>query len=102
MALFSDNGGIPDTILAEQNKHDMEQFPYCCSVIKFQLKISVPVIAGQTYWVAAILPKHNQDTTYDVWNYTAKERKPVISAYYHGESWELYKSTYGAFAVYGE
>ena len=51
-----DAGGVPGAVLEEKLVKDLETFGDCCTVAVDKLKKGVPVTAGTTYWVAAILP----------------------------------------------
>jgi len=101
IALLADNGGVPGAVLSQKTKANLETFGQCCTVAVADL--DVPVTAGTTYWVGALLPRASQSTTWDAWNFSTKAGIPTNTpfAYYNG-SWNATTGSYAAFAVYGQ
>ncbi len=100
IALLADNNGVPGAVLEKKNKGNLEVFGACCSVTVDHLKTGVPVTAGKTYWVAALLPRQTQSATWDVWNFSTKSTNTVPFAFYNGV-WNVSSGPYAAFALYG-
>ena len=100
IALMADNNGSPGTVLAEKKVGNLEAFGSCCAVAVFKLKTGVPVTAGTTYWVGAILPSKKQATTWDAWDLSTANTGNGTFAYYNG-AWNVTSGSYAAFAVYG-
>lgn len=103
IALYSDTvvGGIhvPGKLLAKKRKTTLETFGLCCIVATADL--DVPVTAATAYWVAAILQRADQSTTWDAWNFSTTNTNTVPFAFYNG-TWNLTSGSYAAFAVYGQ
>jgi len=100
VALMADNNGSPGAVLSEKSVKNLEVFGNCCTVAVGRLKTPVPVTAGTTYWVGALLPKKSQSTTWDAWNYSSKDTNSTTFAYYTG-TWNVSSGPFTAFAVYG-
>ena len=101
IALMTDNGGVPGTVLQEKTVKNLDTFGNCCNVAKDKLKTPVPLTAGTTYWIAALLPKKKQATTWDAWSLSTENTNSVAAAFYNGSSWVQTTASYAAFAVYG-
>jgi hypothetical protein len=101
IALLADNNGIPGAVLEEKEVKNLDTFGNCCTVAVDKFKTGVQVTAGSTYWVAAILPKKKQSTTWDAWNYSSVNTDSGTAAFYNG-GWTSVPSEYSAFAVYGD
>jgi len=101
IALMSDNGGLPGKVLQEKTIKNLDTFGNCCNVAVDKLKTPVQVTAGTTYWVAALLPKQQQASTDDAWNFSTENQNSVPAAFYYAGSWIHVTSQYSAFAVYG-
>ncbi len=99
IALLADNNGVPGAVLQEKKVGSLETFGACCAVAVDHL--NVPVTAGATYWVGALLPKASQSTTWDAWNFSTTNTNTVPFAFYNG-TWNLTSGSYAAFAVYGQ
>ena len=102
VALMDDNGGVPGNVLQEKTVKNLDTFGNCCNVAVDRLKTGVPVKAGTTYWVAALLPKKKQATTWDAWNLSSENTNTVPAAFYNGTNWVQTSAQYSAFAVYGK
>jgi hypothetical protein len=102
IALMTDNGGVPGDVLQSKTVTNLDTFGNCCNVAVDKLKTGVPVKAGTTYWVAAILPKKKQNTTWDAWNLSTEDQDVVPAAFYNGTTWVQTSANYSAFAVYGK
>ena len=102
IALLADNNGVPGTVLEEKKKASLETFGACCSVAVDRLKTGVPVTAGTTYWVGALLPRKSQSTTWDAWNFSSANTNTVPFAFFNSSGWNLTSGPYSAFAVYGD
>ena len=100
LALMADNNGAPGAVLQEMTVKNLETFGQCCAVAVGKLKTGVPVTAGTTYWVGAILPSKKQATTWDAWNFSTVNTNTAPFAYYNG-AWNVTTAAYAAFAVYG-
>ncbi len=100
IALMSDNGGAPGAILQQKTVKNLETFGQCCTVAVDKLKTGVPVTAGTTYWVGAILPSKKQANTWDAFNFSTVNTSNVPFAFYNG-TWNLTSGPYVGFAVYG-
>jgi hypothetical protein len=101
VALLADNGGTPGAVLESKKIGNLEAFGNCCAVAVDHLKTGVPIKAGTTYWVAAILPSKKQATSFDVFNWSTSNSSTVPFAFYNG-SWTVTSGPYAAFAVYGD
>lgn len=101
VALLADSGGSPGAVLAEKTVKNLETFGDCCALAKAKFKTGVPVTAGTTYWVAAILPSKKQATTWDAYNFSTVDTDTVPFAFYNG-TWNVSSGPYTAFAVYGD
>jgi hypothetical protein len=102
IALMTDNGGVPGAVLQEKTVKNLDTFGNCCNVAKDKLRTPVQVTAGTTYWVAALLPKKKQASTWDAWNLSSENQNTVPAAFYDGSSWVQTTAPYAAFAVYGQ
>jgi hypothetical protein len=102
VALMDDNGGVPGNVLQEKTVKNLDTFGNCCNVAVDKIKDGIQVKAGTTYWVAALLPKKKQATTWDAWNLSTENTSAVPAAFYNGTSWVQTTSNYSAFAVYGK
>jgi hypothetical protein len=102
VALLADNGGVPGTVLEEKSVGNLETFGVCCSVAVDHLKTGVPVTAGTTYWVGALLPKKKQSTTWDAWNFSSVDTNIVPFAFFNSSGWTLTSGSDAAFAVFGD
>ncbi len=100
VALMADNGGVPGAVLEQKTVKNLETFGQCCTVAVDKLKKGVPVTAGTTYWVGAILPSKKQSTTWDAFNFSTVDTDTVPFAFYNG-TWNLTSGPYVGFAVYG-
>jgi len=101
IALLADNSGSPGAVLEQKTVKNLETFGDCCTLAKAKLKTGIPVTAGTTYWVAAILPSKKQATTWDAWNLSTANTNTSTFAYYNGV-WNVTTAQYAAFAVYGD
>jgi hypothetical protein len=101
VALIADNNGAPGAVLAQQTVKNLETFGDCCDVAVAKFKTGVPVTAGTTYWVGAILPSKKQATTWDAWNFSTVNTNTAPYAYYNGV-WNVTTAQYAGFAVYGK
>ncbi|HEX3651664.1 MAG TPA: hypothetical protein VHU18_02445 [Rhizomicrobium sp.] len=102
IALMSDNGGVPGDVLQKKTVKNLDTFGNCCNVAVDKFKTGVPVKAGTTYWVAALLPSKKQANTWDAWNLSTANTNAVPAAFYNGTSWTQTTANYSAFAVYGQ
>lgn len=102
IAIMSDNGGVPGDILQSKTVKNLDTFGNCCNVAVDRLKTGVPVKAGTTYWIAAMLPKKKQANTWDAWNLSTANTNSVPAAFYNGTNWVQTTANYSAFAVYGQ
>lgn len=102
VALMADNGGVPGAVLEKKTVTNLDTFGNCCNVAVAKWKTGVPVTAGTTYWVAALLPKKSQANTWDAWNLSTADPDSVPAAFYNGSSWVQTTAQYSAFAVYGQ
>jgi hypothetical protein len=101
VALMADSGGAPGAVLEQKTVKNLETFGQCCTVAVDKLKKGVPVTAGTTYWVGAILPTKKEATTWDAFNFSTVNTNTVPFAYYNG-TWNVTSGPYAAFAVYGK
>jgi hypothetical protein len=101
VALLADNGGIPGAVLQEKTVKNIESFAECCAVAVDHLATGVPVTAGATYWVAALLPFKGESDTYDAWNFSSANTNNGTLACFNGSAWTVTSGHYAAFAVYG-
>ena len=101
VALLADNSGVPGTVLEQKTVKNLETFGNCCVVAVDRLRTGVPVTAGTTYWVGALLPKKSQSTTWDAWNFSSTNTKVVPFAYFNSSGWNVSSGAYTGFAVYG-
>jgi len=101
IALMDDNGGVPGNILQKKTVKNLDTFGNCCNVAVDKFRTGVPVKAGTTYWVAALLPKKSQASTWDAWNLSTADQDVVPAAFYNGTTWVQTNANYSAFAVYG-
>jgi hypothetical protein len=101
VSLNADSNGLPgnalQTWVVPINKAD--NFGSCCAV--YTEKGSVPVTAGQQYWVVASTESNSDMSA--AWNLnTTDEVDQVTNAYYDGTGWYTYPTTNGiAVGVYG-
>jgi hypothetical protein len=102
IALMSDNGGVPGEVLQEKTVKNLDTFGNCCNVAVARFKTGIPVKAGTTYWVGALLPKKSQSNTWDAWNLSSANQNSTTAAFYDGTNWTQTTAAYAAFAVYGQ
>ncbi len=100
VALLADAGGVPGAVLASKTVKSLETFGDCCAVAVAKIK-SVPLTAGVTYWIGAILPSKKEATTWDAWNFSTYNTGSGPAAYYNGV-WNAASEPFAAFAVYGD
>ena len=100
IALLADNGGVPGAVLQEKTVKNIEDGG-CCAVAVDHLATGVPVTAGTTYWVAALLPFKGEAATFDAWNYSSANTNTGTLACFNGSAWTVTSGHYAAFAVYG-
>jgi hypothetical protein len=100
VALLADADGSPGAVLEEKLVKNLETFGDCCAVAVDKFKTGVPVTAGSTVWVAAILPTKKESTTWDAFNFSTVNTDTVPFAFYNG-AWNVSSGPYTAFAVYG-
>ena len=101
IALLADNNGSPGKVLQQNTVKKLETFGDCCKVAVDRISAGIPVTAGTTYWVAAILPKKKESATWDAWNFSSENTGSGTAAYYNG-TWNVTDEEYAAFAVYGD
>jgi hypothetical protein len=102
VALMADSGGIPGAVLQQKTVKNLETFGDCCAVAVDKLKTGVPVTAGTTYWIGAILPSKNQATTWDAFNFSTVNTNTVPFAFFNSNGWNASSGPYTGFAVYGK
>lgn len=102
IALMDDNGGVPGNVLQEKTVKNLDTFGNCCNVAVDKVKGGFQLKAGTTYWVAALLPKKKQASTWDAWNLSSENTGSAPSAYYDGTQWNAVTNAYPAFALYGK
>jgi hypothetical protein len=100
VALLADSGGSPGAVLEKKTVKNLETFGECCTVAVDKLKTGVPVTAGTTYWVAALLTSKSEATTWDAFNFSSINTSTVPFAFYNG-TWNVSSGPYVGFAVYG-
>lgn len=101
LSLNADNGGLPgDALQSWVVTIDTGIVAgSCCSV--YTETGSIPVTAGQQYWV--VVSTESDSDMYVAWNVnTTDELDEVTNAYYDGTGWYSYQTTNGAaVGVYG-
>ena len=100
VALLADNGGVPGAVLQEKTVKNIEGGG-CCAVAVDHLTTGIPVTAGTTYWVGALLPFKGEANTFDIWNYTFGNTNKGTLACFDGTAWTVTSGHYAGFAVYG-
>lgn len=103
VTLNADAGGIPGQTLAKFKVKTMPRFGKCCATRSVSTDEGVRVSAGQTYWVAAHVPK-KFGVTDSAWNVTLIEDLFYYPmAVRHGDrTWFAVSDWASAFAVYGK
>ena len=102
MALLADKNGAPGAVLTQKNVNVKQVAGECCAVAIDHVTNGPQLIAGKTYWVAAILPNANEAKTWDAWNLDSGLTVGNGAVTRDGKKWIVSQGTSNAFAVFGQ
>jgi len=104
IALYSDNGGVPGTVLAQGTASSLPTFGECCGLATVKFKKGVALTAGTQYWVAAVT-NSKETTTFAAWNLATTDQVDAAPAAQNvnGAGWSAFSTTLPpAFGVFGK
>ena len=101
VTLHADANGIPGQLLAKFKLMTMPEFGKCCATRAVSSEEGIPISAGQTYWVAAHVPRI-WGMADSAWNWTTLEILEHPMAVRRDGAWHATNDWASAFAVYGK
>jgi hypothetical protein len=103
VALYSDNGGLPGTVLSQWNSlSSSTNFGGCCGMVTISGITGISLTAGTDYWLV-IEPASPDSTTWETWNLnTVRLSGGVLYSNDNGRSWNgSGQEVLGAFDILG-
>jgi len=100
VGLYNDAGGLPGTVLAQQQATGLPSFGSCCDSVTVTFKHKVALEAGAQYWIV-VTP--GADDTAAAWNMDVSDQvHPALLAQDGGSGWSLINGLPGVAAMVGK
>ena len=99
--LYSDNGGLPGTLLMQFTATGFGLTGTCCDLAVGKNRKGVPVKGGTPYWIALTTDSSNADA-FANWPTNSSDIIDLLpTAVNQGSGWQSFSYNAMAFAVYG-